>query len=90
MVEGSTYLVRVDNVVVPIESLVAIGVRVVTTADLIADTAAAAEGTRALVQASDVTCVRGELCVHGIGFPDIHLVAAGAIVIDVGYTIDPC
>jgi hypothetical protein len=89
MAEVSIYLVRVDNVVVSIEGLVAISVGVVTTSDLITDTVAAAEGTRALVQASDVTSVRGELCIHSIGFPDIHLVAAGTVVVDVGYTVDP-
>jgi hypothetical protein len=33
--------------------------------------------------------VRGELCRHFIGLPDIHLIAARAVVVDVGYTIDP-
>lgn len=33
--------------------------------------------------------MRGELCRHFIGLPDIHLIATGAVVIDIGHTIDP-
>jgi len=83
------YLVRVDNVSATIEGLVAVSVRVVTTSNLVTDTSAAAGGTRALVQASGIACVRSELCIHSIGFPDVHLVAAGAVIIDVSYPIDP-
>lgn len=82
-------MLRVDDVSFSIEGLVAISVRVVSAARLITDTIAAAGGARALIQASNVAGVWGELCRHFIGLPDIHLIAAGAVVVDIGYTIDP-
>lgn len=83
------YLVRVDNVIVPIEGLVSVSVGVVATSDLVADATATAGGTGTLVQASNIAGVRCELCVHGIGLPDVHLVTAGAVIVDVSYAIDP-
>lgn len=82
-------MLRVDDVSFSVEGLVAISVRIVSAARLITDTAATTGGARALIQTCDMAGMRSELRRHFIGLPDIHFVAAGAVVVDIGYAIDP-
>lgn len=58
-------------------------VRVVAAAVLVADAVKGALVAGALVEAGDVAGVGGEVGGAGVGFPDVELVAAGALALDV-------
>lgn len=63
-------------------------VRVVVAAVFVADglvlVGTTAESAGALVERGDVAGVRSKCGGAGVGFPDVHFVAAGAVVFEVG------